>query len=194
VVPSPEPQQILEIKPITWLLEHGAVVICAGGGGIPSIHPTSAPGDLASAEAVIDKDLASEMLAEDVGADLFLMATDVDGIYLHWGTPEQRRLDRVTPGELASYQFAAGSMGPKAEAAARFAARTGKRAAIGSLADIPGIVAGNAGTNVIAPDGPRPRPAASGVRVTVGAQAGEATPRTTWNPPCGVPRPLAGAG
>jgi carbamate kinase len=167
VVPSPEPQQILEIEPITWLLEHGAVVICAGGGGISSVHPTSAPGDLANTEVVIDKDLASEMIAEEVGADLFLMVTDVDG---------------------------AGSMGSEAEAAARFAARTGKRAAIGSLADIPGIVAGNAGTNVIAPDGPRPRPAASGVRVTVGAQAGEATPRTTWNPPCGAPRPLAGAG
>ena len=150
VVPSPEPKQILEIKPIGWLLEHGAVVICAGGGGIPTVHATSDPATLTGVEAVIDKDLAGELLAEDVGADLFLMATDVDGVYLDWGTPEQRRLDRVTPGELASHQFAAGSMGPKVEAAARFAAKTGHRAAIGSLADIPGIVAGTAGTNVIA--------------------------------------------
>ena len=150
VVPSPEPRQILEIKPISWLLEHGTVVICAGGGGIPTVHPTSDPDALAGVEAVIDKDLASELLAEDVGADLFLMATDVDGVYLNWGTPEQRRLDRITPGELASHQFAAGSMGPKVEAAARFVAKTGHRAAIGSLADIPGIVAGTAGTNVIA--------------------------------------------
>ena len=150
VVPSPEPRQILEIKPISWLLEHGAVVICAGGGGIPTIHPTSDPGALTGVEAVIDKDFASELLAEDVGADLFLMATDVDGVYLNWGTPEQRRLDRITPGELASHQFPAGSMGPKVEAAARFVAKTGHRAAIGSLADIPGIVAGTAGTNVIA--------------------------------------------
>ena len=150
VVPSPQPRQILEIKPITWLLEHGTVVICAGGGGIPTVHPTSDPASLAGVEAVIDKDLAGELLAEDVGADLFLMATDVDGVYLNWGTPEQRRLDRITPGELASHQFAAGSMGPKVEAAARFAAKTGNRAAIGSLADIPGIVAGTAGTNVIA--------------------------------------------
>ena len=150
VVPSPEPKQILEIKPIGWLLEHGAVVICAGGGGIPTVHATSDPATLTGVEAVIDKDLAGELLAEDVGADLFLMATDVDGVYLDWGTPEQRRLDRVTPGELASHQFAAGSMGPKVEAAARFAAKTGQRAAIGSLADIPGIVAGTAGTNVIA--------------------------------------------
>jgi carbamate kinase len=149
VVPSPEPRRILEIEPITWLLERGAVVICAGGGGIPTMYPSSGPGVLLGVEAVIDKDLASELLAEDVAADLFVMATDVDGVYLDWGTPRQRRLDRVTPGELAGYRFAAGSMGPKAEAAARFAAKTGKRAAIGSLADIAGIVAGTAGTNVV---------------------------------------------
>jgi carbamate kinase len=149
VVPSPQPQRILEIQPITWLLDRGAVVICAGGGGIPTVYPSSGPGALAGVEAVIDKDLASELLAEDVNADLFLMATDVDGVYLDWGTPRQRRLDRVTPEELAGYEFAAGSMGPKVEAAARFAAKTGGRAAIGSLADIAGIVAGTAGTNVV---------------------------------------------
>jgi carbamate kinase len=149
VVPSPKPLQILEIEPITWLLDRRAVVICAGGGGIPTVHPSSAPRALAGVEAVIDKDLASELLAEDVTADLFLMATDVDGVYLNWGTPAQRRLDRVTPEELAGHDFLAGSMGPKVEAAARFAASTGRRAAIGSLADIAGIVAGTAGTNVI---------------------------------------------
>jgi carbamate kinase len=150
VVPSPEPQRILEIEPITWLLERGAVVICAGGGGIPTMLPPSGSGALVGVEAVIDKDLAGELLAEDVAADLFLMATDVDGVYLDWGTPQQRRLARVTLGELAGHQFAAGSMGPKVEAAARFASKTGGRAAIGSLADIAGIVAGNAGTSVIA--------------------------------------------
>jgi carbamate kinase len=71
-------------------------------------------------------------------------------VYLDWGTPQQRRLDRVTPGELAGHDFAAGSMGPKVEAAARFAATTGQRASIGALADIAGIVAGTAGTSVIA--------------------------------------------
>ena len=159
VVPSPEPKRILEIAPITWLLERRAVVICAGGGGIPTMYPSSGPGALVGVEAVIDKDLASELLAEDVNADLFLMATDVDGVYLHWGRPEQRRLGRVTPGELAGYEFAAGSMGPKVEAAARFVAKTGRRAAIGSLADIAGIVAGTAGTNVVtqkAPDAAGP--------------------------------------
>ena len=149
VVPSPEPRRILEIEPITWLLERGAVVICAGGGGIPTMIPSSGPGALVGVEAVIDKDFAGELLAEDVGADLFLMATDVDGVYLDWGTPEQQRLDRVTPADLAGRQFAAGSMGPKVEAAARFAWKTGGRAAIGSLADIAEIVAGNAGTSVI---------------------------------------------
>jgi carbamate kinase len=159
VVPSPRPLQILEIEPITWLLDRGAVVICAGGGGIPTVHPSAAPRALAGVEAVIDKDLASELLAEDVAADLFVMATDVDGVYLDWGTPRQRRLDRVTPEELTGCEFAAGSMGPKVEAAARFAAKTGRRAAIGALADIAGIVAGTAGTNVIthkAPDGADP--------------------------------------
>ena len=158
VVPSPEPRRVLEIEPITWLLDRGAVVICAGGGGIPTMYPSSGPGELVGAEAVIDKDLASELVAEDVGADLFVMATDVDGVYLDWGTPEQRRLDGVTPGELSRYEFAAGSMGPKVDAASRFVTKTGRRAAIGALADIGRIVAGDAGTNVVAEGAAPPRP------------------------------------
>ncbi len=118
MVPSPEPRKILEIEPITWLLDKGAVVICAGGGGIPIMYPSTETGELAGVEAVIDKDLAGELLAEDVNADLYLMATDVDGAYVDWGTPRQRRLGQVTPGELAGDQFAAGSMGPKVKAAA----------------------------------------------------------------------------
>jgi carbamate kinase len=169
VVPSPEPRRIVEIQPITWLLDRGAVVICAGGGGIPIRYP-SGPGALTGVEAVIDKDLAGELLAEDVGADLFLMATDVDGVYLDWGTPEARRLGQVTPEELESHQFAAGSMGPKVRAAVRFVTNTGKRAAIGSLDDIDAIVAGAAGT-IVAPgqargggpsDGARRKGAADG--------------------------------
>jgi carbamate kinase len=152
------------------------------------VYPTSQAGDLASAEAVIDQDLASELLAEHVGADLFLLATDVDGVYLRWGTPEQRRLRHVTPGELASYQFAAGSMGPKAEAAARFALRTGRRAAIGSPADILQIVAGQAGTEVVTPaERGSLRPAAGGAAVIAGMHAGQATRRTTWSSPGGAP-------
>jgi carbamate kinase len=154
VVPSPEPRQILEIQPIIWLLERGAVVICAGGGGIPTQHPASGTSVLLGVEAVVDKDLAGELVAEDVSADLYVMATDVDGVYVDWGTPDQRRLSAVTPEELASYEFAAGSMGPKVEAATRFVTKTGRRAAIGSLIDIAAIVAGDAGTNVVA-DGSR---------------------------------------
>jgi carbamate kinase len=150
VVPSPEPQQIIEIEPISWLLERGSVVVCAGGGGIPTMRSSPAAGELSGVEAVIDKDLASELLSEDIGADLFVMATDVDGVYLNWGTPKQRRLDELTPEDLTGLQFAAGSMGPKVDAAVRFVVKTGRRAAIGSLADIPGIVAGSAGTNVVA--------------------------------------------
>ena len=100
-------------------------------------------------EAVIDKDFASELLAREVGADLYVMATDVDAVYADWGTPDQRRLDKVTPEELRSIQFPAGSMGPKVEAAANFVERTGSRAAIGGLGDIEQIVEGTAGTQVV---------------------------------------------
>ena len=149
VVPSPEPKRVFEIRPIKWLLDHGVLVICAGGGGIPTAW---VPGDermLGGVEAVIDKDLASALLAHDLDVDLFVMATDVDGVYDDWGTPDQRRVDQATPSELRSKGFAAGSMGPKVDAAIRFVEASGKRAAIGSLADIEQIVEGKAGTSVV---------------------------------------------
>ena len=151
VVPSPEPRRIFEIRPIRWLLDKDVVVICAGGGGIPTMYLPGADRILVGVEAVIDKDFATELLAREVGADVFVMATDVDGVYVGWGTPEQRRLERVTPSELRDLPFAAGSMGPKVEAAARFVETTGKRAAIGGLAEIEAILDGNAGTQVVAP-------------------------------------------
>jgi carbamate kinase len=151
VVPSPEPRRIFEIRPIRWLLEKGVVVICAGGGGVPTMYTRDAERTLVGVEAVIDKDLASELLAREVDADLFVMATDVDGVYSRWGTDDQRMLERVTPSELRAFDFAAGSMGPKVEAAIRFVERTGKRAAIGGLADIEAIVDGGAGTQVVSP-------------------------------------------
>ena len=104
---------------------------------------------LTGIEAVIDKDLASELLAEELEADLFVIATDVDGVYLDWGKPEQRILSRLTPKEARAYNFPAGSMGPKVEAAIQFVEKTGKRATIGSLEDIEQIVAGTAGTSVV---------------------------------------------
>jgi carbamate kinase len=154
VVPSPEPKRIFEIRPIRWLLDRHVLVICAGGGGIPTAYrgregDTPAGRELAGVEAVIDKDLASELLARQVEADLFVMATDVDGVYADWGTPQQRRLGRVTVDELRSLPFPAGSMGPKVEAAVRFVAATGNRAAIGALDEIEAIVKGDAGTRVV---------------------------------------------
>jgi carbamate kinase len=149
VVPSPEPKRIFEIRPIRWLLDKNVVVICAGGGGIPTMYEPDAERTLVGVEAVIDKDLASELLAREVEAELYVMATDVDGVYADWGTPKQRRLERVTPEELSASSFAAGSMGPKVEAAIRFVDATGKRAAIGSLAQIEQIVDGTAGTQVV---------------------------------------------
>jgi len=149
VVPSPLPKRIFEIRPIKWLLEQGTIVICAGGGGIPTAYSSDGSRTLSGIEAVIDKDLASELLARELQADLFVMATDVDGVYLDWGTPDQRKLDQVTVVELGRHSFAGGSMGPKVAAAMQFAERSGKRAAIGALQDIEGIVEGTKGTNVV---------------------------------------------
>jgi carbamate kinase len=148
VVPSPLPKRIFEIRPIKWLLEKRTIVICAGGGGIPTMYDPAKERWLTGIEAVIDKDLASELLAREVEADLFVIATDVDGVYLDWGKPEQRKLGKVTVQDLRSHPFPAGSMGPKVDAAIQFVEKTGKRASIGSLQDIEKIVAGEAGTNV----------------------------------------------
>jgi len=150
VVPSPLPKRIFQIRPVKWLLEKQTVVICTGGGGIPTMYDPNKHRWLTGIEAVIDKDLASELLAREVEADLFVIATDVKGVYLDWGKPEQRLLGTVTPDELRAHPFPAGSMGPKVQAAIQFVERTGQRAAIGSLEDIEQIVAGTAGTNVIA--------------------------------------------
>jgi len=150
VVPSPEPKQIFEIRPIKWLLDKGALVVCTGGGGIPTMFHRETENVLTGIEAVIDKDLASELLAREVGADLLVMATDVDGAYVDWGTPQQRKLEKVSVDELRGYDFPAGSMGPKIQAAVRFVELTGARAAIGALADIERIVEGDAGTQIVA--------------------------------------------
>jgi carbamate kinase len=150
VVPSPEPRRIFEIRPIRWLLDQGVVLICAGGGGIPTMFDPGNTTMLVGVEAVIDKDLASGLLAREVDADLLVMATDVDGVYVDWGAPQQRRIEKASPSELRSTPFPAGSMGPKVEAACRFVEATGGRAAIGALTDIHEIVKGSAGTQVVA--------------------------------------------
>jgi carbamate kinase len=151
VVPSPRPKRIFELRPIRGLLEAGAVVICAGGGGIPTRYtdePVPAGRRLEGIEAVIDKDLASALLAIDLDADVLLIVTDVDAAYSEWGTPEQMPIRRADPAALRSHGFAEGSMGPKILAACEFVERTGKRAVIGSMADTPALLAGNAGTTV----------------------------------------------
>jgi len=146
VVPSPEPKRIFEIRPIRWLLEKGVIVIAAGGGGIPTMYKPGADRQLMGVEAVIDKDLASELLARDLNADLFIMATDATAVFVNWGKPDAKAIHRANPKAMQTYQFPAGSMGPKVDPACRFAEATGKTAAIGALADIPGIVAGEKGT------------------------------------------------
>lgn len=150
VVASPRPKRIFEIGPIRLLMEHGVLVICAGGGGIPTAFDED--GQLNGVEAVIDKDFASELLARDLEADLLIMATDVPAVYVDWGKPTPRAIRRATPDSIAGYSFAAGSMGPKVAAACQFVSATGRKAAIGALADLGAIIEGRAGT-VIAQDG-----------------------------------------
>jgi carbamate kinase len=148
VVASPEPKRIFELRPIKWLLEHNVIVIAAGGGGIPTMYAPERGRTLTGVECVIDKDLATELLARDLGADLFVMLTDADAVYVDWGKPTQKAIRRASPAALSAMRFAAGSMGPKVTAACRFAMATGKRAAIGALADLSRIIAGEAGTTV----------------------------------------------
>lgn len=148
VVPSPQPKRIFEIRPIKWLLEKGTIVTCAGGGGIPTMYQKGANRKLVGVEAVIDKDLCSELLARELEADLFVMLTDADAVYEDWGKPTQRAIRRTTPKEMEGKAFAAGSMGPKVEAACRFAKTTGKLAAIGALPDLARIIEGSAGTTI----------------------------------------------
>lgn len=147
VVPSPEPKRIWGLKPLKTLVEHGHIVICCGGGGIPTYFDEQ--GNLVGAEAVIDKDLASSLLASEVEADIFVIATDVNGAYVDWGKPTQRRIAEADPESLRAFGFAKGSMGPKVEAVCRFVEKTGKPAVIGALSEIDQILAGKAGTRVV---------------------------------------------
>jgi len=145
-VPSPYPLQILEIDPIRWILGYGGVVVCAGGGGVPTTR--DANGIYAGVEAVVDKDLASAVLARDLHADTLIIATDVDAVYLDWGTPDSRRILHAHPDRLEPRDFAAGSMGPKVAAAVQFAHETGGRAVIGSLDNLDGLLSGTSGTTI----------------------------------------------
>jgi carbamate kinase len=146
VVASPQPKQIFEVRPIKWLLEKGTIVIAAGGGGIPTVYE---PGrQLRGIEAVIDKDLCSELLARQLDADFFIMATDADAVFLDWGKPTAKAIRRASPKAMRDFSFPAGSMGPKVDAASHFAEATGKEAAIGALKDLAAIIRGEAGTTI----------------------------------------------
>ncbi|HEU0113907.1 MAG TPA: carbamate kinase, partial [Thermomicrobiales bacterium] len=146
VVPSPEPRAIVELETIRLLVRHGVLVIAAGGGGIPVV--VDAAGGLRGVAAVIDKDLASALLAERLGAGALLLLTDVPAVERDWRTPDATPIHETTPRELRSLQFEAGTMGPKVEAACRFVEAGGRLAGIGRLDDAADILRGQAGTIV----------------------------------------------
>ena len=151
VVPSPDPRRIVQLAAIERLVDSGFVVVCAGGGGVPVVEDRD--GRHRGVEAVIDKDLASSLLAISLGVDALVLATDVDAVYDGYGDAQQRPIARATPAGLRGREFPAGSMGPKVEAVCRFVERTGGTAAIGSLDEIQQLLDGSAGTQVSA-DGP----------------------------------------
>ncbi|WP_329331796.1 carbamate kinase [Streptomyces sp. NBC_00663] len=152
VVPAPQPARILESDMVRVLLETGGVVVCAGGGGIPVLCD-GVTGAVRGVEAIVDKDLAAARLAEDLKADFLLILTDVPNVYAAYGTPDRRPVLDVTPAELRAAAYDPASMGPKAEAAARFVERTGQLAAIGALDAAYEIVHGRSGT-LVRPDLP----------------------------------------
>jgi len=150
VVASPRPVTIVEKREIKKLIDMGFIVICCGGGGIPVVREGRA---FAGVDAVIDKDLASAKLAEEVGVDIFVIATEVEGVALHFGKPDETFLRTLTIRDAAEYlkqgQFPPGSMGPKVEAAMRYMEKSGKRAVITSIETIEQAVEGTAGTEII---------------------------------------------
>lgn len=150
IVPAPEPHAIAEIRSLRVLVESGAMVVCAGGGVPVALDGL---GTLRGVEAVVDRDLTAALLARRLDADLLVLLTDVEAVKLDWGGPAERPLTGVRPQELRGLSFAAETIGPKVEAACRFAEASGRRAAIGALKDAARIVLGEAGTQVAPGDG-----------------------------------------
>jgi carbamate kinase len=145
VVASPEPREIVELGAIERLLDGGSIVVCAGGGGVPVVADRAG---LHGVEAIIDKDLTAALLAESVGAERLILATDVPAVLDWWGTHTALPIATASPGDLRRRTFARGSMSPKVEAACRFVERTGGTCAIGALTDLSRLVDGTAGTQV----------------------------------------------
>jgi carbamate kinase len=157
VVASPKPVKIVEFALIEKLLSAGVITICVGGGGIPVAYRSAPVGDqqaissgnsLVGIEAVVDKDFSAALLAQQLGAERLIILTDVDAVYLDWGTPEQRAVAKIQASVLSTYQFSAGSMAPKVAAACAFVSATGKTAAIGALDAAEAVFAGSAGTQI----------------------------------------------
>ena len=150
VVASPKPLTIVEDREIKKLIEMDFIVICCGGGGIPVVRKER---KFRGVEAVIDKDLASSVLAQEIKADIFVIASDVEGAGINWGKPDQKMLRKVPLAEMEKYiqqgQFPAGSMGPKVDAVMQFTQATGNRGVICQLKDIEKAIAGEAGTEIV---------------------------------------------
>jgi len=144
VVPSPKPLHIPDIGVIRILLGHSVIVVCAGGGGIPVVRKPD--GGLTGIEAVIDKDWASALLAEELHADFLLLLTDTDAVYEGWGTPQKTAIRHTSPQKLRKLAFAEGSMRPKVAAACAFVEKTDGAAGIGRLTDALDILNGAAGS------------------------------------------------
>jgi carbamate kinase len=146
VVPSPLPKHIFEIPVIELLVNMGVVVICAGGGGIPTV--VRPDGSLIGVEAVIDKDWAGALLAQELQAEMYMILTDVNAVYINWGQPDARAIRRASPDAIEQYTFAAGSMRPKVEAACQFVRETKGIAVIGALQDADALLHGTTGTTI----------------------------------------------
>lgn len=146
VVPSPKPLRILEINTIRLLTDASVIVICSGGGGVPVIADSKAM--FRGVEAVIDKDASAALLAEELGASMLVLLTDVAAVWTDYGKTSAQAIRKASPAALAQYSFAQGSMGPKIAAACRFVERTGGTAAIGALQEAEAIIEGKAGTQV----------------------------------------------
>jgi carbamate kinase len=179
VVPSPEPQEIVPRDAIRDLLADGVCVICSGGGGVPVVR--SRGGALSGIDAVIDKDLAAALLAAEVSADALLILTDVPKAYIHYNTPEQKALDRVTLSEMEAYaaagHFKAGSMGPKVDACLRFVRRGGE-AVIASLTHVVQALDGDAGTHIVPDAAATQKPARTAAAAKPGRKTARAKPGT----------------
>lgn len=153
VVPSPRPLRVVETRLIRRMLATGAIVVCGGGGGVPTIRNEN--GKLQGVEAVVDKDLTASLLAEALEADALILLTDVPHVIRNFGEPNAQPIHNATPAELRREHFPSGSMGPKVEAVCRFTELTGDMAAIGGLDDATGILEGKAGT-IVTPSGRYP--------------------------------------